>query len=526
MSTTDTLATALSALERVAVQVGVDPTTARREGEALAAAVAEPSKGAFVDWCTETGRPASAEEFFEAASRGRRYRSAPTASMSGLAAVGATAAPSYAAALGDVALAAAALGTPDPRATGNAATAAAAQLGESSVPRPPVPTLGDEVTSSLVQQLSVVQRKLAGLDLSGLTGQPGPPHPVPVEGVDPSGEPRDQVPVATQPPPDGTPEPQEEPEPEAPAKSVEELLAELDALVGLEDVKAEIHRQAAVLRVEGLRREAGLRSPTITRHLIFNGNPGTGKTTVARLVAGIYRALGLLSKGQLVEVDRSELVAGYLGQTAMKTAEVVASAAGGVLFIDEAYSLSGDQYGQEAIDTLVKEMEDRRDDLVVIVAGYPVPMMVFIGQNPGLESRFRTTIDFPDYTDDELVEIFGLMAAGAEYDVGEPILERLREVLSGVERGPTFGNARYVRNILEAAIGHHAWRLRDIAEPTLEELRLLDVEDLATPPEPEPEASAEALGPDGELVAPGDAGEIGLVDIGEEDPAPHQQESS
>ena len=123
---------------------------------------------------------------------------------------------------------------------------------------------------------------------------------------------------------------------------------------------------------------------------------------MARLVAGIYRALGLLSKGQLVEVDRSELVAGYLGQTAMKTAEVVKSADGGVLFIDEAYSLAGDQYGQEAIDTLVKEMEDKRDDLVVIVAGYPLPMAVFIGQNPGLESRFRTTIDFPDYTDDEL----------------------------------------------------------------------------------------------------------------------------
>ncbi|CAN5479519.1 hypothetical protein BH09ACT12_BH09ACT12_22690 [soil metagenome] len=520
-----TLATALSTLARVAAEAGVDPTTARREGEALAAAVAEPSTGAFVDWCSETGRSSSAEEFFEAASRGRRYRSAPTAAMSGLAAVGAAQAPTYAAALGDVALAAALLGTPDPRAMGNAATAAAAQLGESPVARPPVPTLGDEVTSSLVQQLGVVQRKLAGLDLSGLTGQPSV-QPT-TQAVDP-----DQPPTATQPPPKGTPEPTEEAEPEVPAKSVEELLAELDALVGLEDVKAEIHRQAAVLRVEGLRKQAGLKSPTITRHLIFNGNPGTGKTTVARLVAGIYRALGLLSKGQLVEVDRSELVAGYLGQTAMKTAEVVESAAGGVLFIDEAYSLSGDQYGQEAIDTLVKEMEDRRDDLVVIVAGYPVPMMVFIGQNPGLESRFRTTIDFPDYTDAELVDIFGLMAGGAEYDAGEPVLDRLGEILTGVRRGPTFGNARYVRNLLESAIGHHAWRLRDSAEPTLEELRLLVAEDLDAPPGPDDEGAAPApsdASADGELAPPGDVPEIGLVDIGEDptdtDPGPEDPSS-
>ena len=498
MSSTQSLAAALAALEAVAISAGLAPATARREGEALAAAVAEPSAGAFVDWCSETGRPASAQEFVEAAQRGRRFRSAPTAVMSELAVTASSHAPTYAAALGDVALAAAVLGTPDPRAMGNAATPAAAQLGEAPVAPPPVPTLGDQVTSSPVQQLGVVQRKLAGLDLSGLAGVPTPAHDPAHDPAGPGGPP-----VAAQPPPlgSGSPEaaeteqPEQPEQPEEPVRSVEELLAELDALVGLDDVKAEIHRQAAVLRVEGLRREAGLKSPTITRHLIFNGNPGTGKTTVARLVAGIYRALGLLSKGQLVEVDRSELVAGYLGQTAMKTAEVVESAAGGVLFIDEAYSLAGDQYGQEAIDTLVKEMEDRRNDLVVIVAGYPVPMMVFIGQNPGLESRFRTTIDFPDYTDDELVEIFALMAGGAEYDVEEPVLERLRAILAGVERGPTFGNARYVRNILEAAIGHHAWRLRDLAEPTLEQLRLLVVEDLDEPPAPEaqPEPESETV---------------------------------
>ena len=447
-ATTVSLADALAALETAADAAGVDPAEARAEGERLAATVAEPARGAYVDWSEQTGGGRSAEDFMDAASRGRRYRAAPTPTMSALALARSPHAPAYARALADVAMAASTLGDDNPRTVGNAALAAASQLGEA----PAAPVMFPGLTSGT---------------------PPGPVQaaPTPVE-----------APTAAT---------AAEPAPAPETKSVEELLAELDDLVGLTEVKAEIHRQAAVLRVEGLRAEAGLKAPTITRHMIFNGNPGTGKTTVARLVAGIYRALGLLSQGQLVEVDRSELVAGFLGQTAMKTAEVVKSAEGGVLFIDEAYSLAGDQYGTEAIDTLVKEMEDKRDDLVVIVAGYPLPMEVFIAQNPGLASRFRTTIDFADYTDDELASIFETMATAAEYDADESVLVRLRAILGTVPRGPTFGNARYVRNLLEAAIGRHAWRLRDIAAPTLAELRTLVADDLDPEPSTEPPADQE-----------------------------------
>lgn len=492
MSTSD-LNTALRALASAAATAGIEPAVARAEGEALAATVAEPARGAFVDWCAQTGRPSSAEEFTDAASRGRRYRAAPTASMGRLQLERSPHAPAYAQALADVAFAAATLGEANPRTVGNAATAAAAQLGEPAQ-REPVPGVGDEITRSLLGQLGTIQQKLAGtLDLR-VPATPDPVQAAPAEPAPPA-------------------EPEQEEQPEEDPKTVEELLAELDALVGLAEVKAEIHRQAAVLRVEGLRQEAGLKAPTITRHMIFNGNPGTGKTTVARLVAGIYRALGLLSQGQLVEVDRSELVAGYLGQTAMKTAEVVKSAEGGVLFIDEAYALAGDQYGQEAVDTLVKEMEDKRDDLVVIVAGYPVPMLEFVAQNPGLESRFRTTIDFADYTDAELADIFAVMATGAEYDVDDAVLARLAEILALVQRGPTFGNARYVRNLLEAAIGRHAWRLREVEAPTLEQLRTLVADDL----------EAEPLDPP---VQPTDPGVVDPFEPGEEVGPSEQEETS
>ncbi len=533
----DSLADALDELVATARTAGVDEATARAEGEAMAATVSERSKGAFADWCDQTGKPGATEEFFVAAKQGNRFRAGPTPLMAELSLAKSQHAPAYAKALGEVALAATLLGRPGPEAVGTASMATAAQLGEARtlslgslgnlppqapVAREPVPAVGDEMLDQVRRMGDQVRRQLEamggavptmpGLDTTSPSGSvystnEPPAGPAPVQ---PAG--------TAQPAQTATQEPEqpaaEEQKPEEPTKTVEELLAELDALIGLKNVKDEIHRQAAVLRVEGLRKKAGLDTPTITRHLVFNGNPGTGKTTVARLVAGIYRALGLLSKGQLVEVDRSELVAGYLGQTAQKTAEVVKSAEGGVLFIDEAYSLSGDQYGKEAIDTLVKEMEDKRDDLVVIVAGYPVPMAVFISENPGLESRFRTMIDFANYSDDELASIFEQMAANADFDAGEPVVARLREILAEAPRGPSFGNARFVRNMLEAAIGHHAWRLREVAEPTLEQLRALEPDDLAVPDDPD----EPALTDDGTLVPPDDAPPPELVDALETKP--------
>jgi len=460
MTTTHTLTLdqALGVLGGVAESAGVPATTARSEGSALAAAVAESAPGAAASWAEAVGG-GTTQDFFDAATRGRRWRAAPTAILNSLVAQGSSRSVAYAEALAEVVSAACGLGEPTMRVIGNASVAAAAQLTAAGART----NLSERAPTSTL---------LASVASGAPVAPASTTEPAPESATKPT-SPGSMTEAAP-------PESATEPTPPAPVKhkSLDELLAELDALIGLERVKREIHRQVAILRVERLRSDAGMKSPTITRHLVFTGNPGTGKTTVARLVSGIYAALELLSKGQLVEVDRSELVAGYLGQTAVKTAEVVATAVGGVLFIDEAYSLTGDQYGTEAVDTLVKEMEDRRHDLVVIVAGYPAPMEAFIAANPGLASRFRTTIEFDDYTDDEMIKILTLLAHDSDYELTAEALAHFRELLAKISRGITFGNGRFSRNTLEAAIGAHAWRLRDVEAPTKEQLRQLLPQDL------------------------------------------------
>lgn len=269
-----------------------------------------------------------------------------------------------------------------------------------------------------------------------------------------------------------------------PARTVEEVLADLDSLVGLAPVKAQVRLVTNLLQVQRVRRERGLPVPGRSQHLVFTGNPGTGKTTVARLLAEIYRALGVVTRGQLVETDRSGLVAGYVGQTAPLVTKVVTSALGGVLLIDEAYGLSraGDAFGQEAIDTLVKLMEDHRDDLIVVVAGYPEEMAGFIAANPGLASRFPRTIDFPDYTGDELVAIFDRLGSENAYRLGPGAMERVRAFFDGQPRGRGFGNGRVARNLFEAAVERQASRIVGTVSPTNDDLCTLIPADIDSEP--------------------------------------------
>ena len=263
----------------------------------------------------------------------------------------------------------------------------------------------------------------------------------------------------------------------------EELMAQLDSLVGLENVKKDVKNLINLVKIRRLRQENDLPVPPMSLHMVFLGNPGTGKTTVARLISGLYASIGVLSKGQLIEVDRSGLVAGYVGQTALKTQEVIKSALGGVLFIDEAYSLAsgGDNdFGREAIETILKAMEDHRDDLIVVVAGYTEPMEQFMNSNPGLESRFNKRFFFADYNGEQLLAIFRSQCKKNSYTLTPEAEEAAKAMFDELyeNRDANFGNGRDVRNRFEDMIIRQSNRVAQMEAPTKEDLMAILPEDL------------------------------------------------
>ena len=258
-----------------------------------------------------------------------------------------------------------------------------------------------------------------------------------------------------------------------PKEKIEDLLAELDSYVGMDAIKTEVRSLINMVQVYKLRREHDLPTTDMSLHMVFSGNPGTGKTTVARIMSRIYHSLDILSKGQLVEVDRSGLVAGYVGQTALKTQKVIEKAMGGVLFIDEAYALNGkseNDFGQEAIDTILKAMEDHRDDLVVIVAGYTELMDRFIHSNPGLESRFNRFLMFEDYTPEQMAAIFKMQCKKGCYVLAQGTEELVRDFIAEESADDSFGNARGVRNLFEHILVAQNNRLAKMENVTRDDL--------------------------------------------------------
>ena len=346
----------------------------------------------------------------------------------------------------------------------------------------------DKKDEIILQQLEVIQtltehnlRRMG----SDFWGAPPAEHSssgaAPVSGTPAEPERRPEAPARAEAPA----ETQEAPETANPPEKLEDLQKELDSYIGLASVKQEVRNLINLVTIHQLRKDNGLPVTELSLHMVFSGNPGTGKTTIARLMARIYHSLGILSKGQLVEVDRSGLVAGYVGQTALKTGKVIEKALGGVLFIDEAYALNGrsdNDFGQEAIDTLLKAMEDHRDDLVVIAAGYDGLMDDFVRSNPGLESRFNRFLHFDDYSPDELLAIFRMQCGKGCYELDEDGEEALKQLLEreSREHSVSFGNARGVRNIFEKLLVIQANRLAGLPSVSREDLTRITADDVKT----------------------------------------------
>ena len=340
----------------------------------------------------------------------------------------------------------------------------------------------DKKDEIILQQLDVIrsmtERNLRSVN-SDFWGTPLSPAEKPGEKAAPKTP--DKTPGKAPEKKSGGPEqPSETPEP-LPKENMKDLLAELDSYIGLQTVKEEVHNLINMASVYQLRRQHDLPTTDMSLHLVFTGNPGTGKTMMARMMARIYRSLDILSRGQLVEVDRSGLVAGYVGQTALKTQKVIEKAMGGVLFIDEAYALNGrseNDFGQEAIDTILKAMEDHRDDLVVIVAGYTNLMDRFIHSNPGLESRFNRFLLFDDYTTDEMVEIFRMQCKKGCYQLTEEAQPLIRDYIAEESADDSFGNARGVRNLFEHVLVAQNNRLAAMEKITREDLMTITADDV------------------------------------------------
>ena len=337
----------------------------------------------------------------------------------------------------------------------------------------------DRKDQIILQQLDVIRSmtenniKRMGSDFwgtpfEGVGKVPAPAAPAPEKNAPPTADVKrgDAVPEKTE----------ELPPPE----KIEDLLSELDSYIGLQVVKDEVHDLINMVQVYKLRQQHDLPTTDMSLHMVFTGNPGTGKTMMARMMARIYRSLGILSKGQLVEVDRSGLVAGYVGQTALKTQKVIEKAMGGVLFIDEAYALNGrseNDFGQEAIDTILKAMEDHRDDLVVIVAGYTELMDKFIHSNPGLESRFNRFLLFEDYTAEEMFDIFK-MRCGKGYVLAPEAEPLVRDYIAEESADSSFGNARGVRNLFEHILVAQNNRLAKLETVTRDDLMTITPDDV------------------------------------------------